>query len=462
MAITGMDIFQLLPKTNCRECGLPTCIAFAMSLASGKVDMAACPYITDAAKGKLAQIDAPPMRTVTVGGGETPFKTGGESSLYRHEKSFRHPTGIAVLISDTMDEATVDERLARFRQLRYHRMGMVLRAELVAVQYLSGDAEKFVALIEKIKENSDAHLILMVMDPEVVSLALARCGRRKPLIYAATSENYRQMADLATIYGCPLAVKANGLDALIDISTKVTAAGVEMVVLDPGDRTLKQAFENQVHIRRAAVRKKFAPLGFPTIAFPCEMARDSAMETVIAAMYIAKYAGIVVLSDIRGETLFPLLLQRMEIFSDPEAPYMVPQGVTEIGMPGRKSPVLLASSWALTYYNLALAVEASRTPVFLCFEQVREPDIMCWCHHCLRSTHKGKFDAQATARFIADCRLEERLDHRKLVVCARNATFRSELEKALPGWEIVVGPDKASLLPGFLPEFARSLENETS
>ena len=462
MAVTGMDIFKLLPKTNCRECGLPTCIAFAMSLASGKVDMAACPYITDEAKGKLAQIDAPPMKTVTVGSGERPFKTGGESALYRHEKAFKHPTGIAVLISDTMDEATVDKRLARFAQLRYHRMGRMLRAELVAVQSLSGDGEKFVGLIEKIKENSDAHLILMARDPEIISLALARFGRMKPLIHAATSDNYRQMADVAVTHGCPLVVKADSLDALIDISTKVTEAGVEMVVLDSGDRTIKEALENQVHIRRAAVRKKFAPLGFPTIALPCEMTRDPAMETLIAAMYIAKYAGIVVLSDIRGETLFPLLLQRMEIFSDPEEPHMVPQGVEEIGMPGRKAPVLLASSWALTYYGLALAVETSRTPVFLCFEQIQEPDIMCWCNHCLRSTHKGKFDAQATAEFINSCRLEERVDHRKLVICARNATFRSELENALPDWEIVVGPDDASLLPGFLPQFAQSLENKTS
>ncbi len=459
MAVTGMDIFKLLPKTNCRECGLPTCIAFSMSLAAGKIDLATCPYITDEAKGKLTKMDAPPMKTVILGSEKRPFKTGGESALFRHEKKFNHPIGIAVLISDTMDQADVDGRLARFARLRYHRMGMLMRAELVAVQHLSGDKKKFADLVEKIRKNSDAHLILMALDPGAVSLALARCDSLKPLIYAATADNYQQMADIAVTHDCPLAVKADTLNELIDISTRVTRAGVEMVVLDSGNRTIKQALENQVHIRRAAVWKKFTPLGFPTIAFPCGMTQNSAMETLIAAMYITKYAGIIVLSDIQGETLFPLLLQRMEIFNDPENPSMVPSGVEELGMPDRNAPVLLASSWALTYYNLSLAVEASKTPVYLCFQQISEPDIMCWCSHCLRSTHKGEFNARTTAKFIKDCRLEERVDHRKLLVCARNASFQSKLENELPGWEIVVGPDTADLLPGFLPNFAKTLGN---
>ena len=452
-----MDIFKLLPKTNCKECGLPTCIAFAMSLASGKVDTDACPYITDEARSKLVEIDAPPMKTVTFGREENPFKIGGEAALYRHEKRFVHPTGIAVFISDTMDEKEVDERLARFRSLRYPRMGVLLQAELIAVKYQSEDAKIYGELVEKVIKNSDAHLILMTMDPEGVSSALARCGDMKPLIHAATADNYQQMVDVAVTHGCPLAVKANGLDELIDISTKVTEAGVEMVVLDSGERTVKEAFENQVQIRRAAVRKKLAPLGFPTIALPCEMTEDPSMETMIAAMFIAKYVGILVLSDIRGETLFPLLLQRMELFNNPEEPPMVPAGVQEIGNPGRNAPVLLASSWPLSFYHTTLAIEESHTPAFLCFEHITEPDVMCWCSHCLRSTHKGKFDAQATARFIDECRLKERVDHRKLVICARNATFQSELETALPDWEIVVGPDQANQLPGFLPDFATSL-----
>jgi acetyl-CoA decarbonylase/synthase complex subunit gamma len=164
-----------------------------------------------------------------------------------------------------------------------------------------------------------------------------------------------------------------------------------------------------------------------------------------------------VLSDVGGEGLFTLLLEKAALFSDPETPHMVPSGVYDMGDPSRHAPVLLASSWALTYYNLSLAAEAARTPVFLCFEQISEPDVMCWCRRCHQSTQKGNFDAGATARFIRDCRLEERVDHRILVISERNAPLKGDLEKALPEWDVVVGPDRADRLHGFLRGFAKEL-----
>jgi acetyl-CoA decarbonylase/synthase complex subunit gamma len=164
-----------------------------------------------------------------------------------------------------------------------------------------------------------------------------------------------------------------------------------------------------------------------------------------------------VLSDVGGEGLFTLLLEKAALFSDPETPHMVPSGVYDMGDPSRHAPVLLASSWALTYYNLSLAAEAARTPVFLCFEQISEPDVMCWCRRCHQSTQKGNFDAGATSRFIRDCRLEERVDHRILVISERNAPLKGDLEKALPEWDVVVGPDRADRLHGFLPGFAKEL-----
>jgi acetyl-CoA decarbonylase/synthase complex subunit gamma len=457
MALTGMDIFKLLPKTNCRECGLPTCIAFAMSLASRKIELSACPYLSDEAKAQLAAADAPPIKTVQIGDGNRAIKIGGESVMFRHEKRFNHPTGLALLFPDTLSDEEADDKLLRFRKLRYCRMGMDMGMELAAVKNESQESGKFIAMIEKVMQQSDAPLILMGEDPEVMSEALDRYGQKKPLVYAATTENADEMARLAVAHACPLAAKADDLEALAALSKGLTGAGVEMLVLDPGDRAPQQALFNQVHIRRAAIYQDISSLGFPTIAFPCETAGNMDVETLIAAMFIAKYAGIVVLSDVRGESLFPLLLERAALFTDPETPPMVPAGVHEIGNPLRNAPVLLASSWALTYYNIILAVEAARTPLFLCFEQINEPDVMCWCRHCLRSTQKGDFNANGTAQFIRDCKLEERVDHRKLVISERNAPLKGALEKALPEWEVVVGPDRADRLYGFLPGFAKEL-----
>jgi acetyl-CoA decarbonylase/synthase complex subunit gamma len=457
MALTGIEIFKLLPKTNCRECGFHTCLAFAMNLSAGKVDLSACPYVSEEAKEKLTRVESTPVEMVAIGGPGNPLKVGGESVIFRHEKRFNHPTGLAVLIDDSMDEATVDAKLQRFGKLRYRRMGINLQAELIAVKNELPDAEKFVRLIEKVIRNSDAKLILLSEDPQLMSVGLLHCAEAAPLIYAATPENAEQMAALAIQHSCPLAARADGLEALIDLSTRLVEAGVKQIVLDSGSRNLRQAFADQVHIRRSAVFDKFQPLRFPTIAFPCEMAANLAMETLIAAQFIAKYAGIVVLSDVQPESLFALLLQRMELFSDPQEPYKAPEGVHAIGEPDRNAPVLLTSAWALTYYQLVLAAEVSHTPVFLCVQRLEEPDVMCWCSHCTRSSQKGKFDAVATARFIQNCKLEERVDHRKLVICARNAQFSAELESALPEWEIVVGPGEAALLYGFLPEFAKNL-----
>ncbi|WP_419655745.1 CO dehydrogenase/acetyl-CoA synthase (corrinoid Fe-S protein) [Desulfosarcina variabilis str. Montpellier] len=457
MALSGMDIYKLLPKTNCRECGLATCIAFAMSLAADKIELSACPYVSDAVKEKLAQAEAPPIRPVTIGRGDLAFKIGGESVMFRHDKRFNNPTGLAMRIADTMADADVKDRLKRFGELRYQRMGCLLGADLLAIDGQSKDPDKFVALIEKITRCSDARLILMSDDPVVMAAGLACCAESKPLIYAATADNAESMAELAVKHACPLVAKAKGLAELGELSGRLTDAGVKEIVMDPGVRTLKEAFADQIHIRRAAIHQAIGTLSYPTITFPCEMTNDLSMETLIAATFIAKYAGIVVLSDLQGESLYPLLMERMALFSDPQEPMMTPEGVYAIGEPDRHAPLILASSWALTYYNLSLAAEVSRIPVFLCFERITEPDVMCWCHHCLHSTHKGKFVAENTVRFVKKCKLEERVDHRTLVISARNAEFKAQLENALPEWEIVVGPGEAVHLSGFLPELAEEL-----
>lgn len=460
MALTGIEIFKLLPKTNCRECGLPTCLTFAMNLAAGKMELSVCPYVSEEEKVKLAEAEESPIRLVTIGVGDKAIKLGGETVMFRHEKRFENPPGFAMLIIDTMNDAETDAGLKRFRELQYERIGILLRPELIAIRSNSGDAQKYAGLVNKVKENSDADIILMSSDPDVLSAGLKVCADRKPLIYAATPDNIDKVADLAKENSCLVTAKAPGLDELIELTTQLTAAGVNDIILDPGSRTLRQAFEDQIFIRRAAILKQFKPLGFPTIVLPCEMTDDPMMEAMMASVFVAKYAGIIVLSDFQGETLFPLLLERMGIYSDPQQPLMAPEGIYEIGEPDKNSPVLFTSSWVLTYLDLSSAIEVTGIPAFLCVERIEEEtDVMCWCHYCLRSSHRGNLNCEDTSRFIKKCGIEDRIRHRKLVISGRSAQFKAELEQALPEWEIVVGPAEAELIAGFLPDFAGELKN---
>ena len=332
MPLTGIEIFKLLPKTNCGECGDPTCLAFAMKLAAGKAELTACPYISEEAKAKLSEAAAPPIRTVTIGVGDRALKIGGETVMFRHEKRLENPPGFAILIKDTMQESEIDSRLERFK-LQYERVGLTLRPELVAIKDESGDASKFEAVANKVKQNSDASIILMSSNPDILAAGLKVCADRKPLIYAATKDNLEAVANLAKENSCPVAIKASNREELAELTTKLTEAGINDIVMDSGARTLRQAFEDQIIIRSAALNKKFRPLGFPTIVLPCEMTDDPMKEAVIASVFVSKYAGIIILSDFQGESLFPLLVERLNIYTDPQRPLATSEGIYDIGNP---------------------------------------------------------------------------------------------------------------------------------
>ncbi len=443
MALTGIQIFKLLPKTNCGECGVPTCLAFAMNLAGGKAELSACPYISDEAKEQLAEASAPPIRPVTIGTGPEAVKIGGETVMFRHEKRFENPTGVAVLVSDTMSDADVDGRLQRFKDIQFERVGLNLRPELVAVKSESGDAGKFAALVTKVTQNSDARLILMSSDETVLAAGLKECADEKPLIYGANKDNLDAIAGLAKENSCSIGVKAEGLEELAALTEKLTAAGVNDIVIDSGARTVRQVFEEQVIIRNAALAGKFRPLGFPTIAFPCEMTDDPMKEAMIASMLVAKYSGIIVLSDLLGESLFPLLVERMNIFTDPQRPLATEQGIYEINNPNENSPVLLTTNFALTYFIVSGEMEGSKVPGYLLVMDTEGLSVMtAWA--------AGKFVADLIGPFVKKSSIEDKVKHRKLVIPGYAAAESGGLEEELSGWEIMVGPRDAAHIPAYL------------
>lgn len=446
MALTGIQVYKLLPQTNCGECGVPTCLAFAMSLAAGKAELAACPYVSEEAKAELADASAPPISIVEIGTGERTLKIGGETVLYRHEKTFLNQPGIAVLVTDEMTDEEVGGRLERFKTLEYERVGLTLRPDLIAVKSVSGDAGKFETLATRVKNETDGGIILMTEDTGVMQAGLNACADRKPLLYAATKENVDQMADLAKGAECPLAVKGEGLDEVADLTTKLTDGGLKNLVIDSGARGIRKAFEDQVFIRRGALLKKFKPLGFPTIAFPCEMTDDFMKETLIASMLIAKYGAIIVLSDFQGESLFPLLLARMNIYTDPQRPMATSPGIYEIGGPTDDSPVLVSCNFSLTYFIVSGEIESSRVPAWLVIVDTEGLSVLtAWA--------AGKFVGDAVGMAMKKCGIMDKVKHKKVIIPGYAAAISGDLEEELGDWEVLVGPRESAHIPAYLKEW---------
>ena len=441
MGLTGIQIFKLLPKTNCGECGFPTCLAFAMALAAGKAELEKCPTLSNEAKEQLSEASAPPIRQFTLGVGDYAFKLGGETVMFRHEKTFFNKPGLALLITDKMDPPEVERRLGSLSLLQYERVGLNLRPELVAVKD-EGNKDRFLAIVKQ-AASTPYGLILIAFDPALMKEALDVSKEKKPLIYGATTENADAMAALAKEYGCPLALKGDGIAGLIALSEKLAGLGIKDLILDSGSRTIKEAFSDQIVIRRAALQARVKPLGFPTITLPCEMTDDLITETLIASLFVAKYAGLIVLSDFAGENVFPLLLERLNIYTDPQRPMTTDQGIYPINNPDASSPVLVTCNFSLTYFIVSGEIENSRVPTWLCVMDTEGLSVMtAWA--------AGKFVADTVGPFIKKSGIAEKVSHKKLIIPGYAAGILGDLEEELPGWEITVGPREAAHIPAFL------------
>lgn len=444
MGLTGIQIFKLLPKTNCGECGVPTCLAFAMNLAAGKAELDKCPYVSEEAKEKLAAESAPPIRPLTIGTGEYAVKVGGETVLFRHEKTFVNAPGLAALVTTEEDEASVNGKMERFKACQYDRVGLKLRAEMFAVKDASGDAAKFAALAKKVSEGTGAALILISEDAGALKEAAAGLADKKPLLCAATVANVDAVGELAKEVACPLAVKGDGtIESVIALTEKLTGMGLKDLVIDTGSRELKKAFEEQILMRRAALKDRFRPLGFPTLIMANEMADDLMEESLVAATFVAKYGGLIVLSDFQAHSLFPLFLERLNIYTDPQRPMTAEQGIYPINNPDENSPVLVTCNFSLTYFIVSGEIEASRVPSWLCVQDTEGLSVMtAWA--------AGKFSGETVGTFLNKCGIKDKVKHKTVVIPGYAAGISGELEEELPGWTVTVGPREASQIPRFL------------
>ena len=453
MPIAGSEIVKMLPgKRPCKDCGFPTCFAFAMKLASGGATVDKCPYLSEEVKAKLLDLLAPPIKLVTIGSGENAVKIGNEEVIYRHEKTFVHSPGIALLISDREDNARIEEKIRKIKELQFPWVGVNLKADLLVLRFESGDKDKFLALLKKVYDSTDLGMVLISEDMDALFAARDVCADRHPLLYPITKENVDEAVPKIKANLTPVGLRGGSIEELVALTTKLKDAGIEELVLDPGSKNLLEAIRDQTFIRRAALKQGFKPLGYPTIAFPCFMAKGGLKEIIAGSAFINKWASIVVLSDFDQYSLLPLLVQRLNIYTDPRFPMAVEQRYYEVGEPDESSPVLVTSNWALTYFLVSSAVEATKVPAYVCVKDSEGLGVLtAWA--------AGKFSGDSVGAFIKKCGIGDKVKHRKLVIPGKVARIKGELEDALNlEWEVIVGPRETTGIAAFLPAFAKQLK----
>jgi acetyl-CoA decarbonylase/synthase complex subunit gamma len=442
MALTGLQIYKLLPQTNCKECGFPTCLAFAMKLAAKQAELSACPYVSEEAQAQLAAAAAPPIRLVAVEGTDHKVEVGNETVLFRHEKTFYHQPGIFLRVkdSDPIDEIKAAVSAAMSFVVDY--VGLDLFLDGIAVEAASGDADTFAAAVKAVRETTERSLILSAEDPALLKAGLAAADDTRPLLYAATAENWEEVAALGKEADVPVALRADSLDGLAELTEKIKGAGVENIVLDPGVRNPAETLVVLTQLRRLALQN-FRPLGFPVVTFPGEGATSPVDEVQIAAQHIAKYGGFVVLDHFTPASAYALLVWRANVYTNPQEPIKVQPGVYEINDPQPDSPLMVTTNFSITYFSVANEIDGSGIPGWLLVADAEGMSVLtAWA--------AGKFDAERIAKTVKATGVEEKISHRKLIIPGHVAVLLGELEEELPGWEILVGPREAVDLAGFL------------
>ncbi len=444
MGLSGLQIYKLLPKTNCKECGFPTCLAFGMKLAAKQAELSACPYVSDEAKQALEAASAPPIRLVTVGSGDKKVEVGNETVLFRHEKTFFHQPGLFVRLKDTMPLAEFEAAVEQISGYKVERVGIELWVDGIAVENASGDGANFAKYVAAARFKADRPLVLIASEPASMASALEQTDGSAPLIYAAAADNWQAMADLAAKHNAPLAVRTDGdLGALAELTEQIKGVGIEDIVLDPGLRDLKGSLAALTQLRRLALKSNFRPLGYPIVAFPGEGADSPQDEAIQAAQHIAKYAGIVILDHFDPATVYPLLTLRLNIYTDPQKPIQVSPGLYEISNPQTDSPLLVTTNFSLTYFSVAGEVEGSGKPTWLLVCDSEGMSVLTgWA--------AGKFDAEKIAKSVQQFGVPSKVSHKRIVIPGLVSTISGELEEELPGWEILVGPREAIHIPAYL------------
>uniref|UniRef100_A0A7C4AK14 Acetyl-CoA decarbonylase/synthase complex subunit gamma n=1 Tax=Thermodesulfovibrio aggregans TaxID=86166 RepID=A0A7C4AK14_9BACT len=446
MALTGIEIFKLLPKTNCKKCGFPTCLAFAMKVAQGQAQIEDCPEASEEVKAKLKEAATPPIRGFEFGSDKTKIKIGEEKVLFRHEKRFFNPAVLALQINDNDEkiEAVVDNVL----NSQIERVGEILKIDAIFLKNSSNSKEIFNKTVERVLNKApEIPLILGILNPQVASSALEKLKNHRPILCGATEENLVEMVEVVKKYNVPLVVSCKGIENIITLTEFARSKGIQNLLIDTQPANAGELLRDNTIIRRAALKKGFKSLGYPVITFANR--QEDFYETVISAVAILKYSSIVVLSSIPRWKNLVLFTLKQNIYSDPQVPMQVKQDIYKVGEPDSNSPVIVTTNFALTYFLVKGEIENSKVPAWLVIMD-------CDGLSVLTAWAAGKFSASRIAQFIKESGIEERLNHRELIIPGYVAMLKASIEDKLPGWKVIVGTKEASGIPAFLRNYVRS------
>ena len=442
MALKGLDIFKLSPKKNCKECGSPTCMAFCMKVAQGAISIDKCPYFSEDAKAMLNEATAPAMKTITFG---KDHKLGGETVMFRHEKTLVNKNLYSIPVSTAMTEAEVDKKLADMAKVDYERIGERMYVETVFVRNEGTDAAAYAALAQKAAATG-RDLILECWDVECAKAALAVCKDSKPILDGATPANWEAMNEVAKENGVVLGVWAENISDLYDTVKKLEAAGNKNLVLDVTGKTAKETLANAVLVRRTAIKDGDRSFGYPSIVNLAKLCGgDMHLETAYAAMFTEKYASIIVLDNMTYAQALPLYGLRQNIFTDPQKPMKVESKIYPLNGADENSPCALTVDFALTYFLVSGELERSNQPVNLIITDASGMSVLtAWA--------AGKFSSTSVKKTFADLDIENKIKNRTLIIPGKVAVMKGEIAEKLPGWNVVVGPTEAVQLPKYMKD----------
>ncbi len=440
MGLSGLDIYKLLPKTNCRECGFVTCLAFAMQLAKRQVSSEKCPYLSDEAKRTLESASRPPIKLITIGEGDGKLEIGNETVMFRHEEKFHHPCGLGFIIEDNLGDKEISETIKKINALNFERVGCMLRPDLIAIRQ-NGNTDRFVQAVKAVREQTSMNLMLMSKDFKAQQEALKLVSSARPLVYCLDKDNYQEFSSLISEFKVPVVVCAQDLSGLSEITQNLINQGIEDIVLDTGKKATTEKIWEMTQIRRLSLFRSQRSLGFPSLVI-VENRADPFQETLTAITYIAKYAGIVLISGNETWEALALLTLRQNIYTDPQKPLCVEPKIYPVGNVNNNSPVLITTNFSLTYYTVLGEVEASKVPSYIVASDTEGMSVLtAWAAE--------KFTAETIAATLDKCNIKDSVSHRRLIIPGYVAVLSGELEER-SGWQIIVGPKEASGIPSFL------------
>lgn len=459
--LSPIDVYKLLPRTNCKECGEENCMAFATKVVNREVPIEKCTPLlkkeNEKAYKQLREMLKPAVKEIVIGAGEKALKIGGKLVMYRHELTYFNPTAIAIDVTDEMAEDEILSRIKRAQEFRFEYIGQILKLDMIAVRSTSNDPERFRATVKKVAENTTLPLVLCSLNPNVLEAGLMAAPKARPLLYAATKDNWREMAEFALIYDCPLTVSApNNLKLLKSLAKTLVEYGVENLVLDPGtfpSEGLADTLNNFTMLRRSACKGGDELLGFPLMGIPMRVWLDSGglaeeivkwREAYLAAMLTVRFADILIMHSLDGWALLPNVILRQNIYTDPRKPVAVEPGLKVFGAPDENSPVMFTTNFALTYYTVASDLESAKVNAYLLVVDTEGIAV--------DSAVAGrKLTSEKVAEAIKTSGIENKVKHRKLIIPGKAARLSGEIEE-LSGWQVLVGPRDSSDIPKFLQE----------